>query len=172
MIGIIYHVVEKDTNQVVKVGSTIRTLEIRFKQPDYHNKYKNHFLREVRTIESSQFDWYEPKNPVCPFLWHLVAIEHLEMIKMGTYRKDGFSNQISPLVQKFRGLEGVIGGSIGGLIGGRTTAEKYFTKEHQREAGRIGGRKQGPINGRKMLLSGKGIFARTKEQKAEDGRKS
>jgi hypothetical protein len=117
IIGRIYHVVDKTTGDVVKVGSTIQSLKHRFNGRDYKKKYVNHFLFEVRQIESSELDCYEPKNHLCPFMWHLVAAEHIEMLKMGTFRKGRFSNKISPLVQKCRGLGGDYG-SMGGCIGG------------------------------------------------------
>lgn len=139
-IGIVYHVVDKNTSKVIKVGSTAKSIKIRFRHPDYKRKYKHHFLKSIRVIKSSESDWYEPNNPLCPFLWHLVAIEHIEMIKAGTYRKGPLSNQVSPLTQKASGLDGVIGGQIGGKIGGKTTARKYFTREHQSEAGKARGR--------------------------------
>jgi hypothetical protein len=43
MIGRIYHVVDKTTGQVVKVGSTILTLDRRFNSV-YRKKYNNHFF--------------------------------------------------------------------------------------------------------------------------------
>jgi hypothetical protein len=126
IVGRIYHVVDKTTNEVIKVGSTIQTLKRRFRGSDYQKKYINHFLREVRTIESSEQDWYEPKNLLCPFMWHLVAAEHLEILKMGTFQKGPLSNHISPLVQKSRGLGGdygSIGGRIGGLVSGNNAVK-------------------------------------------------
>ena len=117
-IGIVYHVIDKTTGEVVKVGSTIQGLKRRFQGLDYQRRYTNHFLKAVRMIESSELDWFEKSNPLCPFLWHLVAIEHIEMLKMGTYRKGPLSNRISPLDQKSCGLDGHIGGAIGGSLSG------------------------------------------------------
>ena len=146
-IGIVYHVVDKTTGEVVKVGSTIQLLSQRFNAA-YKKKHSNHFLREARTIKSSELDWYQKGDYDCPFLWHLAAIEHLEMLKMGTYRKGPLSNKQSPLDQKSKGFDagvaGTIGGQIGGLIGGkisgRIAAESgrlasYRTPEHQKKAG-------------------------------------
>ncbi len=123
MIGRIYHVVDKSTNEVVKVGSTIQTLERRFLGADYKTKYTNHFLREARVLESSESDWYEKGNPYCPFLWHLVAAEHLEIIRQGTFKNEKLANRISPLVQKYSGLDGVIAGKFGGAVSGRKSVE-------------------------------------------------
>jgi len=114
IIGRIYHVVDKTTGEVVKVGSTIRSLEQRFKHYDYRRKYTNHFLKEVRVMQSSNQDGYEKGNAYCPFLWHLVASEHLEMLKMKTYEKRPFSNRLSPLYQKFFGFDGSEFGRLGG----------------------------------------------------------
>lgn len=116
IIGRIYHVVDKTTGEVVKVGSTIQGLRKRFGDRDYKKKYVNHFLREAKTILSTELDWYEKGNAYCPFLWHLVAAEHLEMLHMNTYRKGRFSNQLSPLDQKFFGFDGVEYGRIGNLL--------------------------------------------------------
>jgi len=116
--GRIYHVVDKTTGEVVKVGSTIKSLNRRFQGQDYQRRYKNHFLLDVRTIESNDADWYEKGNSQSPFLWHLLAIEHLEMIKANTFQKSRLSNQESPLLQKFNGLDGFIGGRLGGIIAG------------------------------------------------------
>lgn len=164
--GRIYHVVDKTTGDVVKVGSTIRSLYDRFNQPDYKKKYINHFLKEIRKIESSEIDWYEKKNPLCPFMWHLVAAEHIEMLKMGTYRNGPFSNKVSPLDQKSRGLDGVIGGSLGGLIGGRIRVESgFFSLEHQSKVGKLGGQ----ISGRRAADSGQLDRIRTHEGSVKGG---
>jgi hypothetical protein len=102
--GRIYHVVDKMTGEIVKVGSTVSTLRRRWCAYD-KQRYCNHFLKEVRQIESSDLDWYEPKNPFCPFLWHLVASEHIEIVKQGTFRIGKLSNRHSPLDQKSRGFD-------------------------------------------------------------------
>ena len=84
---------------------------------------------EIRVIKSSEIDWYRRNDSSNPFLWHLVAAEHIEMLKMGTYRKNKFSNQVSPLDQKFRGLDGSFGGSIGGhLVGGSVSGRLRMSK--------------------------------------------
>jgi hypothetical protein len=106
IVGRIYDIVDKTTGEIVKVGSTIRSLKKRFSYPDYRTKYVNHFIREFKTIQSSDADWYEQGNPFCPFLWHLVASEHIRMLEAGTYRKDRFSNKWSPLNQKYHGFDG------------------------------------------------------------------
>jgi hypothetical protein len=129
IVGRIYHVVDKTTGEVVKVGSTIQSLHRRFQGLDYQKKYTNHFLRLVKEIRSSDEDVYEKKNPYCPFLWHLVAAEHMEICRAKTYKKTKFSNLVSPLAQKFRGLDGVIGGSIGGpLVGGSKRGRAWMSK--------------------------------------------
>jgi len=156
IIGRIYHVIDKTTGEVVKVGSTIRTLEMRFKQSDYKNKYTNHFLRVIRTIQSSELDWYESKNALCPFLWHLVAAENLEIARMDTFQKTSFSNQVSPLAQKLWGLDGVIGGSIGGKIGGKRTIELYGNPSTPE-----GCRKGGHLQGQAAVESGQLAEARS-----------
>ena len=137
-IGRIYHVVDKTTDEVVKVGSTIQTLENRF-DSTYRKKYSNHSLKEARTIESSEYDWYEPRNGYCPFLWHLVAVEHLEMLKMGTFRKGPLSNLQSPLDQKFRGFDGISFGPSGGFISGRKNVESGHIARLGRSG--VGGRR-------------------------------
>lgn len=121
--GIVYHVVDLRTGCVIKVGSTTRSLRQRFIQTDYKKRYANHFLKEARRIESSNFDEYNSNDPYCSFLWHLAAIEHLEMLKQDTFRKSSLSNQYSPLDQKSSGFSGAIGGKIGGLISGRRAVE-------------------------------------------------
>ncbi len=117
-IGRIYHVIDKTTGGVVKVGSTIQSLQKRFNEWDYKKKYTNHFLREVRVLESSEFDWYDPKDRQSPFLWHLIAAETLEIVKQDTFNKDSFSNWASPLSQKLFGLGGDYGYK-GQSLGGR-----------------------------------------------------
>ena len=151
-IGRIYHVVDKATQETVKVGSTTQFLSQRFNAA-YRRKHSNHFLREVRVIESNEFDWYKKGDYDCPFLWHLAAIEHLEMLKMNTYRKGPLSNKQSPLDQKafgfVAGVAGTIGGQIGGKIGGKINGRKRVesgalaalrTPEHQSKAGKAAGR--------------------------------
>ena len=109
---------DKTTGEIVKVGSTIRALKVRFREYD-REKYANYFLREAKVIKSTESDWYRKGYYDCPFLWHLIAAEHVEMLKMGTFRKGPLSNYISPLVQKSHGLDGSIGGVVGGsLVGG------------------------------------------------------
>jgi hypothetical protein len=117
IIGRIYHVVDKTTGDIVKVGSTIRSLKNRW---DFYDKKKfsNHFLRLAKEITSSDFDWYDSENPYCPFLWHLMAAEHLEIVRMKTFSDSVFSNKVSPLVQKFSGFDGIEAGKIGALAGG------------------------------------------------------
>jgi hypothetical protein len=132
-IGRIYHVVDKTTLDVVKVGSTIYSLHKRF-NAEYRRKYNNHFLQEVRTIESSNLDWYDPNNSDCPFLWHLAAAEHMEIVRMGLFNNQRFSNKISPLVQKAIGFDGSVAGSIGGFISGVINA----SNGHMASLGRSG----------------------------------
>lgn len=179
IVGRVYHIVDKTTGKVVKVGSTIRTLEKRFRETDYKKKYTNHFIRESRVINSSEFDWYEKGNVSSPFLWHLVAAEHIEMLKMDTYRKGKFSNKISPLDQKYFGFDGQIGGVIGGQISGRQNAEsghmsrlgKSISIEERKRRASVSGKlntengnlakalkvrwiKRGPTGGKKNAESG------------------
>jgi hypothetical protein len=140
-IGIIYHVVDRSNNKIVKVGSTITSLKTRWKSYN-QKKFSNHFLKEIRRIESSEFDWFEPKNPRCPFLWHLVAAEHLEILKQGTFKKGKFSNQMSSLDQKYFGFDGH---SLAAAIG---------AQNQKREDKARGGHTQGPIQGKRNLESG------------------
>lgn len=179
IVGRIYHVVDKTTNEVVKVGSTIQTLVKRWCCYN-KKKYSNHFLKEVRIIESSELDWYEPKNPFCPFVWHLVAAEHMEILNRGTLKLNKLSNQRSPLDQKFFGLDGFVsgkvGGRIGGIISGRNSKDNklgFFAPGMNVKGGQIQGPIQGAknaaipgrmasmgrIGGRKTLEGKKGIFA-------------
>jgi hypothetical protein len=127
--GRIYHVVDKTTGEVVKVGSTITSLVRRFRSGGYE-KYTNHFLCEAKSISSSEADWYEPKNPFCPFLWHLAASEHLEILKMGTFRKNSLSNKQSPLDQKYFGFDSRDErSSLGGLTQGKRNVESGHLAE-------------------------------------------
>jgi hypothetical protein len=125
IVGRIYHVVDKTTGAVIKVGSTIQSLRKRFCGWDYQKKYKNHFLKEVRILNSTDLDWYEPKNLTCPFMWHLVAAETLEAIRMNTFEKGSLSNQMCPLIQKLHGLGGDYG-SLGGRISGPRNGRAAF----------------------------------------------
>jgi hypothetical protein len=115
--GRIYHVIDKTTGEVVKVGSTIASLKKRWWAYN-KDKYSNHFLKEIRTIESTDLDWYETGNRLSPFMWHLVAAEHLEMLKMNTFKKNILSNKQSPLDQKCFGFDPQIGGTYGGPVSG------------------------------------------------------
>lgn len=117
IVGRIYHVVDKTTGEVIKVGSTVCALNTRWYKYD-KKKYSNHFLSLTREIKSSDADRYEPNKSDCPFLWHLVAAEHLEMLGANTYRISRLSNQQSPLDQKFVGFDGVDFASTAGRIGG------------------------------------------------------
>ena len=131
-IGRVYHVVDKTTGEVVKVGSTTQTLKKRFSGQNYKGKYVNHFLVEVHRIESSEYDQYEKGNPFCPFLWHLIASEHLEILRARTLRKGVMSNHQSPLDQKFFGFDGSLYGRAGNDAltkemrsrGGKTTGKR------------------------------------------------
>lgn len=168
--GRIYHVVDKTTGEVIKVGSTIQTLAQRFRKHDYRKKYTNHFLREARSFESSDLDEYRPEDSHCPFLWHLVAAEHLEILRMGTYRKTRFSNQRWPLDQKFCGFDGTEHCFIGGINAGRIAVASKQIFELGKEHGRKrkiegtgifapgmaikGGQIQGKVQGRKNVESG------------------
>jgi len=99
-------------------------LKIRFRQPDYRDRYKNYFIKEVKRIESSDLDLYDSQDSFCPFLWHLAAAEHMEMIRMGTYRIGALSNQFSPLWQKYVGFDAVEASKAAGSLGAKTTVEK------------------------------------------------
>lgn len=116
MIGYIYHVVNKTTNEIVKVGSTIRSLRVRWSEYD-KQKYSNHVLKLAKIIDDSSDD----------FLWHLVAAEHMEILKVGTFRKGPLSNQFSPLDQKYFGLDQQFA-SAGGLITGLKNVESGHLK--------------------------------------------
>jgi len=142
MIGLIYHVVDKTTNEVVKVGSTIQTLKRRWVDYD-KNKFNNHFLREIKRLESNELDWYEKGNPHCPFLWHLIASEHLEILKQSTWRKGKLSNQVSPIDQKYFGF----------LDAHLETAKLGGLNQSKEDKAR-GGYKQGPIQGPQNVKSG------------------
>ena len=147
--GFIYHVVDKTTGEVVKVGSTIQKLTQRFNSL-YKKKYPNHFLSIIKTLQSSELDWFEPRDSFCPFMWHLVASEHIEILRCGTFNSSPLSNKQSPLDQKFFGFDaqiaGRIGGKIGGKIGGRISGPINIRKikrttEHQIKAGKAAGKK-------------------------------
>lgn len=151
VVGIVYHVVQKDTGKVIKVGSTVQPLEKRAR--GYRKKYSDCFLREAFAIESSTADdnWFglagihQPKKAFCPFLWNLIIAEHLEMLRMGTYRIVGEprSNQQFPIYQKLDGFDGAdacaIGGHISGPVNGRKNVENGFLLSIAAKGGRIGG---------------------------------
>jgi hypothetical protein len=158
--GRIYHVVDKATGEVVKVGSTIRTLEVR--QREYNKtKYYNHCLIEAKNIQSSELDWYEKGNAYCPFLWHLVAAEHMEMIRVRTYRTGLLSNKQSPITQKYLGIDYNIG-------------PFYRDKEEHsatcRKLGLVYGKIRGKTAGKLAVITGQLERARatvSPEQRAE-----
>lgn len=141
IVGRIYHVVNKTTGEVIKVGSTIHTISKRQSNHDYRKNYKDCILIEAYAIQSSELDWYEPKNPYCPFVWHLFASEHMEILRCNTFRKGKGSNQQSPLDQKFFGLDGYVCGLAGGL-------------NQKKEDKARGGHTQGLIQGKKNVESG------------------
>jgi hypothetical protein len=176
--GRIYHVVDKTTGEVVKVGSTICSLKKRFAYPDYQKKYTNHFLREAKVLISGELDWYQKNDPYCPFLWHLVASEHMEIVRQKTFDKGEFSNQISPLVQKYVGFDGWLYGSVGGKIAGKKNVESGHwatLRTHEiimmgaKAAGALAAR-TGQINQIKTYESSlKGALNQKKEDKARGG---
>jgi hypothetical protein len=160
VVGRIYHVVDKTTNQVIKVGSTIRRLDQRFNQADYKKKYINHFLLEAKIIESTETDWYDPKDSDCPFIWHLIASEHIEMAKMGTYRTSPLSNFFSPIDQKYFSKFGLSElSSLGGKIGGRTNVETGHLKSISSKGGLAGGASNGHKNGLVLAQEKRGVCA-------------
>src|SRR5579859_2271904 len=168
--GRIYHVVDKTTNEIVKVGSTTRALHFRMRERGYKNKYTNHFLREVRTITSSELDWYEKGSPYCPFLWHLFAAEHIEIVRQGTFNKGPLSNKISPLVQKFAGFDGSVSGKIGGLERFKLYGSPATFEGRQLGGFHNAGIKKGPKGGlRRFELHGS---PQTKEGSQKGGRKA
>src|ERR1700676_29846 len=150
MIGIIYHVVDKTSGEVIRVGSTIRALETRWSMYD-KNKFSNHFLREVKRIESSTIDEYSKENPYCSFLWHLVSSEHMEMIRMNTYRTGPLANMLSPIQQKYVGFDGWGMAMRGGEI---SKQKKSGIHSMSVEARQAAGRKGGRIVGQKNVESG------------------
>lgn len=159
VMGKIYHIIDKTTGEIIKVGSTIRTIEQRFRQSDYQKRYKNHFIKEVKLINSSKLDWYDPKDSYCPFLWHLVAAEHLEMLRVNTFRKSKLSNLFSPLDQKFFSRFGVSHlSSIGGQIGGRSHVLSGHLKSISSKGGKAGGSRNGHINGLALVKAKRGLF--------------
>lgn len=178
IIGRIYHVVDKTTREVVKVGSTTQTLERRFSYPDYQKKYTNHFLREAKILQSSELDWYDENDPNCPFLWHLVASEHLEILRQGTFRKSKFSNQVSPLDQKYFGFDPFLYGAVGGQIAGKNNVKSgHWATLRTPEIIMMGAKaagalaaKTGQINKIKTYESClKGALNQKKEDKARGG---
>jgi hypothetical protein len=136
-------------------------------------KYKNHFLKEVHVIHSSEFDWFEKGNPDSPFLWHLIAAEHMEMLRAGTFRRGPFSNQQSPLDQKFCGFDGVEFSILGGFVQGKKNVQSGHwatlqTREHKVMAAKVAGAKArdtGQINSIKTYASS---ALGAKNQKIED----
>lgn len=174
MIGIIYHVVEKDTNRAIKVGSTIQSLEKRWRTYD-KSRYSNHFLKEIKRIESGDLDAYDLKDSFCLFLWHLVASEHLEAVAQDTFQKGPLSNQFSPLVQKYIGFDAWEGSRLAGNAGNKIVVEnklgflspsfdrtsaarmggrKSVDSGHLRRISSLGGKVSGKIQGKKNVESG------------------
>ena len=175
IIGRIYHVVDKTTGEVVKVGSTIRTLEKRWNFYD-KEKFSNHFLRLVKEIESSDLDWYSPDDSKCPFLWHLAASEHMEIVRIGTFNNGRLSNKLSPLIQKYIGFDANEAAKFGGAMGGIVTRDKKVgihnpdfdhgvtgringlanvRSGHLRRISSSGGKVSGAIQGQKNAESGR-----------------
>jgi hypothetical protein len=138
MIGYVYHVVDKITEEVVKVGSTVRALDVRWREYD-KVKYSNHFLKLAKTIEDDSED----------FLWHLVASEHMEILRVGTFRNGPLSNQFSPLDQKYFGLTSEFS-VIGGQIAGRMMVESG----HLQRISSAGGKACGAVIGKRNAESG------------------
>jgi len=176
--GRIYHVVDKTTGEVVKVGSTVRSLKVRWW--NYNKKiYSNHFLRLAREIQSSEQDVYDPNDLRCPFLWHLVAAEQMEIFKMGTFRKSKLSNLHLPLFQKFNCFDKIesikagasLGGKISGVLSrdnkigihnpdfdhasaGRISGLMNVESGHLRKISSAGGKASGTIVGKRNAESG------------------
>jgi hypothetical protein len=161
MIGIIYHVIDKTTDKVIRVGSTIRSLKIRWSMYD-KKKFSNHFLREAKRIESNLLNEYDKENPRCPFLWHLVAAEHVEMIRMNTYRTSPLANQLSPLQQKYIGFDAWENAKIGASIGGKASFEQK-RGIHNPKFDKTGASRKGGIanveSGHLQFISSKGGLA-------------
>jgi hypothetical protein len=117
-VGTVYHVVDKNTGEVVKVGSTVCSLTKRWYGYN-KQKYNTHLLLAYKILVSDDLDWYEPRNSDCPFVWHLIASEHMEMLRANTFRKGLLSNQQSPLDQKVFGFDALDVASQAGRAGGK-----------------------------------------------------
>ena len=160
IIGKIYHVVDNTTNEVIKVGSTIRRVEQRFNQTDYKKRYTNHRIVEVKRIESTDLDWYDSKDAYCPFLWHLVASEHIEMLRAGTYRSNALSNLLSPLLQKYYSKFGLSEfSSIGGTRGGQSNVFSGHLRSISSKGGKSGNPSVKRRNGLNLMKQKRGVFA-------------
>jgi hypothetical protein len=158
-IGKIYHVVDVATGRVIKVGSTIREVAQRFAQSDYKNRYTNHSIVEVKRFESSEQDWYDSRDAYCPFLWHLVAAEHMEIVRQGTFGI-GLSNRLSPLVQKFNSKLGLSElSSEGGKLGGKEHVRSGHLRAISSKGGRSRTQESKRRNGLQLLLNKRGVFA-------------
>jgi hypothetical protein len=160
IIGRVYHVVNKTTGSVVKVGSTIRTLEKRWLS--YNENFSNHFLRLAKEIASSELDQYDSENSDCPFLWHLAAAEHMEITRAGTFSGGPLSNKMSPLLQKFVGFDASESARIGGTAGGLKTRDEKLGIHNPSFDKSIGARKGGLKNvesGHLQSISSKGGLA-------------
>jgi hypothetical protein len=123
VIGRVYHVVDKTTGETVKVGSTIRALKKRWSLYD-KKRFSNHYLRLEKEIKSSEDDWYSSDISDCPFLWHLMASEHLEIVRKNTFNNGLLSNKLSPLVQKYIGFDANESAKLGGILGGAKALEE------------------------------------------------
>jgi hypothetical protein len=158
--GRIYHIVDKLTGRAIKVGSTTRRIEQRFGQSDYRKKYTHHKIVEVKQIQSTDLDWYDPKDAYCPFLWHLVASEHIEMLRVGSYRSTPLSNMISPLLQKYRSKFGLSEfSSQGGRKGGRSNVVSGHLRSISSKGGKSGDGVAKRRNGLDLLKQKRGVFA-------------
>jgi len=153
--------VDKTTNEVVKIGSTIRPLEKRWEFYD-KKKFSNHFLRLAKEIISSEQDWYDSENSDCPFLWHLMASEHMEIVRMKTFNSGPLSNKLSPLVQKFVGFDANAFAKIGGKIGGTKQRDEKLGI-HNPDFDHVPGARKGGLknveSGHLKVISSKGGLA-------------
>lgn len=174
IIGRIYHVVDKATGEVIKVGSTIQTLSRRFSDSFYKKRYTNHFLLLCKEIHSSDLDWYESGNPYCPFLWHLAASEHREILRANTFRKGPLSNKRSPLDEKYFGFDAVAASTCVTLdqmrLNGATQGKRNVESGLLTRIGSLRPLESRKLSGAFIKEQGLGIFSLTKEEQRINAR--
>jgi len=156
MKGIVYGVLNSETDRIEKVGSTIKSLRQRTAGYRHHEDWfsENHTLIPLRIVEHEDTEFF-------PVL--LKSVENMEIVRNRTWKEDGGRNILSPLLQWLNhpSMETEIA-----RYGGQRSVEvgSYkFTRDDQKRGNAAlsyeerarGGRKQGLKN---CLLPGRMSF--------------